>query len=132
MMGVLKRMFGASAVTSSPLLDSIVTRWDGPLSRGSYTYAKVGQLADDPLVVSASVDDVLFFAGEHCSLHRAGYADGAFVSGIDAAHRVINVIAKSDWLQQRHQQQKKQQQQVRDKIDPSNTLPSIMQLRSAL
>lgn len=46
-------MFGESNV--SPLKQAIVTRWEGPFSRGSYTYPRVNQLPDDPATVALPV-----------------------------------------------------------------------------
>lgn len=37
----------------------------------------------------------LYFAGEHCSVLRCGYADGAYESGVEAAKRVICSLVSS-------------------------------------
>ena len=37
----------------------------------------------------------LYFAGEHCSVLRCGYADGAYDSGVEAAQRVIRSLPSS-------------------------------------
>jgi len=62
-----------------------------PFATGSYSCALPGH-ADDRLVLSAPVDDRLFFAGEACSVNFFGTAHAAFISAEAAADRVITTL----------------------------------------
>ena len=59
-----------------------------PFACGSYSYAIPGA-ADQRAVLAAPVNDRLFFAGEACSRHDFSTAHGAFITGSEAADRVI-------------------------------------------
>ncbi|MGN6772701.1 MAG: flavin monoamine oxidase family protein [Rhizobiaceae bacterium] len=59
-----------------------------PYARGSYSYALPGK-ADCRAVLAASVDDRLFFAGEACSRNDYSTAHGAYLTGVEAAKRII-------------------------------------------
>lgn len=75
-------------------VDALVTRWGAdPYSKGSYSYLKKGGSILDFEAVGAPVDDAIFWAGEHTSTDRFGYADGAYVSGQREAKRIINMYA---------------------------------------
>lgn len=75
-------------------VDALVTRWGAdPYAKGSYSYLKKGGSILDFEAVGAPVDDALFWAGEHTSTDRFGYADGAYVSGQREAKRIINMYA---------------------------------------
>ncbi len=64
-------------------------RWGAdPYARGAYSYAIPGA-ADQRAALAAPVDDRLFFAGEACSRHDFSTAHGAFVTGVEAADRVL-------------------------------------------
>lgn len=65
-----------------------------PFARGSYSYAIPGA-ADQRAVLAAPVDDRLFFAGEACSRHDFSTAHGAFITGSEAADRVLALRRKS-------------------------------------
>lgn len=70
-------------------------RWGSdPFARGAYSYAIPGA-ADQRAVLAAPVDDRLFFAGEACSRHDFSTAHGAFITGIEAADRIIAARRKS-------------------------------------
>jgi monoamine oxidase len=60
-----------------------------PFARGSYSYAPPGHVADRAKL-AAPVDNRLFFAGEACSLDFFTTAQGAYLSGIDAASRILS------------------------------------------
>jgi monoamine oxidase len=64
-------------------------------ARGSYSYALPGH-ADDRAVLTAPVDDRLFFAGEACSAENFSTAHGAFLSGREAADRIAAALAGPD------------------------------------
>jgi monoamine oxidase len=66
-----------------------IHRWGvDPFSRGSYSFALPG-CADCRQTLADPVDDRLFFAGEACSSSDFSTAQGAFITGIAAADRVI-------------------------------------------
>lgn len=65
-----------------------------PYARGAYSYAVPGA-ADQRAVLAAPVDERLFFAGEACSRFDFSTAHGAYVTGIDAADRVLAARRKS-------------------------------------
>ena len=76
-------------------VDAQVTRWGADeWSRGSYSYlAKggvLGCLEDAGRVVKGEDGQGrLFWCGEHTSVDRFGYADGAYVSGLREADKVL-------------------------------------------
>jgi monoamine oxidase len=68
---------------------SLVHPWGkDPFARGSYSYAVPGA-AYERAMLAGPVDDRLFFAGEACSAHDFSTAHGAYLTGIDAANRII-------------------------------------------
>ncbi len=69
-------------------------RWAAdPFARGSYSYAVPGA-ADERAVLAEPVDDRLYFAGEACSGHDFSTAHGAYLTGIEAADRIIAARAR--------------------------------------
>lgn len=65
-----------------------------PHARGAYSYAVPGA-ADERAALAAPVDERLFFAGEACSRFDFSTAHGAFVTGNEAADRIIAARRKS-------------------------------------
>jgi len=65
-----------------------------PYARGAYSYAVPGA-ADERAALAAPVDDRLFFAGEACSRSDFSTAHGAFITGNEAADRIIAIRRKS-------------------------------------
>ena len=65
-----------------------------PLSRGSYSHARVG-MSDRRAVLAAPVDDRLFFAGEATSREDFSTAHGAYRSGTRAAEEAIAALTAS-------------------------------------
>jgi monoamine oxidase len=85
-------MFGADNV-SQPT-DILVTRWgQDPYACGSYSYLRKGSAIGDFEHIGAPVGRSIFWAGEHTSTDRFGYADGAYVSGLREAERIIGLYA---------------------------------------
>ncbi len=70
-------------------------RWEADrFSRGSYSFIAAGATPEDfdalaKPVESGSGDSMLVFAGEATSRSRPGTAPGAFLSGKQAAQRII-------------------------------------------
>ena len=90
-MGVLKKLYGASIPAYSNYL---ITRWQAdPFALGSYSYAKVGATNTTRMAFVTPEWDRVFFAGEHTSVSYPATVHGAYLSGIDAANRLINYIA---------------------------------------
>jgi monoamine oxidase len=66
-----------------------VTRWrEERWIGGSYSHARIGH-AGQRAILSAPVEDRLFFAGEACSSHDFSTAHGAHATGIAAANRIL-------------------------------------------
>jgi len=65
-----------------------------PYARGAYSYAVPGA-ADERAALATPVDDRLFFAGEACSRFDFSTAHGAFITGNEAADRVLVARRKS-------------------------------------
>ena len=70
-------------------------RWGtDPYARGAYSYAVPGA-SDQRAALAAPVDERLFFAGEACSRFDFSTAHGAFVTGVEAADRILAARRKS-------------------------------------
>ena len=54
-------------------------------ARQSYTFIKAGGTRSDPGNIAASIDDKVYFAGEHTNADFIGTVHGAYVSGLSAA-----------------------------------------------
>jgi monoamine oxidase len=57
-------------------------------ARGAYAHIRPGESAQDYVVLGEPVDRICF-AGEHTTVGRAGYADGAMSSGLREAKRLV-------------------------------------------
>jgi len=73
----------------SPIAESAWAR--DPLSLGSYSYGSPGASASRA-TLAASIDERLFFAGEHTSPHDFSTAHGAYRSGVKAAEEAIRAL----------------------------------------
>jgi monoamine oxidase len=73
----------------TPLAESAWAR--DPLSLGSYSYGCPGAQASRA-TLAASVDERLFFAGEHCSPHDFSTAHGPYRTGVTAADAAIRAL----------------------------------------
>ncbi|RDV02182.1 flavin monoamine oxidase family protein [Undibacter mobilis] len=65
-----------------------------PFAGGAYSYAVPGA-ADQRAALAAPVDNRLFFAGEACSRFDFSTAHGAYVTGHEAAERILAARRKS-------------------------------------
>jgi monoamine oxidase len=71
-------------------IDYIITRWNSdPYSYGSYSFSSMGATPADRDSLAATVDNVLFFAGEATSKDYPATNHGAYISGQDAANKII-------------------------------------------
>jgi monoamine oxidase len=85
--GQLADVFGHDFRKRLSLLDMHLWRAD-PFARGSYSYARPGQV-NCRLTLAAPVDNRLFFAGEACSKLDFSTAHGAHLTGLAAAEQVL-------------------------------------------
>lgn len=89
-----ERLVGAfgSDIRSALSTRSIVTAWAGdPWTLGSYSSALPGA-SHQRAVLARPVDDILFFAGEACSVEFAGTAHGAYLT----ATAVVRTMAPAE------------------------------------
>jgi polyamine oxidase len=71
-------------------LEAFATDWAGdPFTRGAYSYPSPGSSPFDFDVLAEPVDGRLLFAGEATTQARNGYADGAMMTGIREAKRLL-------------------------------------------
>ena len=70
----------------------LVTEWGtDPLTLGAYAYAAPGQADQRGVLAAAFPGERLLFAGEACRMDGlAGTVGGAFLSGRDAADRIVD------------------------------------------
>jgi monoamine oxidase len=84
---VLRKMYGSRVPDPTR---TTRTRWGAnPFSHGVYSYNRLGQLPEDRDTLGATVAGRVFFAGEATSRERYGCVSGAYLTGLDAAGRVI-------------------------------------------
>jgi len=89
---VLRTMYG-SAVPEP--MRAVRTRWgQNPHVFGAYSYNRLGQKPFDRATLAAPIDDRIFFAGEATSKDRYGCAAGAYVTGLAAADRILDVAGR--------------------------------------
>lgn len=75
------------------LNDYVVTRWQAdPWSGGAYSYMGVGGTPAVRSRLCAPQGNLLFWAGEHCSLTLPSTAPGAFGTGVAAAADAMKVF----------------------------------------
>lgn len=70
------------------------THWaSDPFTLGGYSHARPGRAASR-LLFSAPVADRILLAGEHCSIRSFSTVHGAHLSGIAAAEKALELLAK--------------------------------------
>lgn len=71
---------------------ALITRWNAdPFAGGAYSHYAPGSGPDDVEALAASVDDVLFFAGEATHAGHPATVHGAYLSGVRAAQAIANL-----------------------------------------
>ena len=76
------------------LVPLVTTAWRAdPWALGAYSHALPGH-ADDRARWAAPVDGRLFFAGEACSRHDFSTVHGAYRTGLEAAHAILDTIRR--------------------------------------
>ena len=89
-MKVLRGVFGAGCPDPEAVL---ATHWStDPMSLGAYSFAGFGSTPDDFETLGGSVDDVVFFAGEHTRFDFHATTHGALLSGQAAAKKVWDAL----------------------------------------
>lgn len=83
----LRRMFGANIPAPTRIA---VTRWSADkYAYGAYSFPNVGSTIDDFEKFGESVQNKLFFAGEHTSKLYNATVHGAYLSGIREADKIL-------------------------------------------
>jgi len=86
----LRLMFGKNIPNPTKVL---VSRWTAdPFARGAYCYTSVGVNNKDYEKLGQSVQDKLFFAGEHTSSKYRGTVHGAYLSGQRSAQQLLATL----------------------------------------
>ena len=71
------------------------TSWlNDPFTKGAYSFPRVDNSEEDFENLAESVDNRLFFCGEHTDLEYLGTTHGAFFTGIRAAKELIKETKK--------------------------------------
>ena len=87
MLKVLKIMYGSDNVTEP--IASHVSMWGSDqYARGAYSYVAVGCNGDDYDALSESINNRLYFAGEHCTRSNPTTCAGAMMSGLSCAEEI--------------------------------------------
>lgn len=69
------------------------TKWNtNPYSYGSYSFIANGARSTEFDALASSVNDKLFFAGEHTHRDYRGTVHGAYLSGIREAERIVDLL----------------------------------------
>jgi len=90
---VLRTMYGSDVPDP---VRTVRTRWGAnPFAHGAYSYNRLGQLPTDRDTLAAPVDNRLFFAGEACSKARYGSVEGAYLTGVTAADRLLIAASRA-------------------------------------
>ena len=85
-MELLDELFGSKVLKPVGVVRS--EWWRDPFSRGSYTYLAEGATPDDLEHLGQPHAGRILFAGEATGYARAGFADGALLTGIREAKRL--------------------------------------------
>lgn len=89
-MEVLRDVFGAGSPEPETAL---ATHWStDPLSLGAYSFSGFGSTPKDFEALGGSVEDVIFFAGEHTRFDYHATTHGALLSGRSAAEKVWKAL----------------------------------------
>jgi monoamine oxidase len=74
-------------------VDGVVTRWGrDPFARGAYSFLAVGSTADDRAALAKPIGSRLVLAGEATSVRHPSTVHGAWLSGIEAAERLMDLV----------------------------------------
>ncbi|XP_021758744.1 lysine-specific histone demethylase 1 homolog 2-like [Chenopodium quinoa] len=88
-LNLLRGIYNPKGVQVPDPIQTVCTRWGtDPLSYGSYSHVRVGSTGIDYDILSESVENRLFFAGEATSRKYPATMHGAFLSGLREAGRI--------------------------------------------
>ena len=86
----LKAIYGNTIPSPTKMLR---TKWNSnEYTFGSYAFASVGSRTDKFEIFQRSIDNKVFFAGEHTSRDYRGTVHGAYLSGIREAKKIIKLL----------------------------------------
>ncbi|XP_016484866.2 lysine-specific histone demethylase 1 homolog 1-like [Nicotiana tabacum] len=89
---ILKGIFSPKGIAVPDPLQAVCTRWgQDQFCCGSYSYVAIGASGDDYDILSESVGDRLFFAGEATNKQYPATMHGAFLSGMREAAHILRV-----------------------------------------
>ncbi len=88
-MSHLKNIYGNSIPNPSNMLR---TKWRQNINAfGAYSFAAVNTTSDDFDILAQSINNKVFFAGEHTSRDYRGTVHGAYLSGIREAEKIFKL-----------------------------------------
>ena len=91
-MNNLKTIYGNDIPNPKEMLR---TKWNANENAlGCYSYVQQGGESNAYNVLAKSIDDRIYFAGEHTSFDYRGTVHGAYVSGVVAADEVLKRFKK--------------------------------------
>ena len=71
----------------------LITRWGkDPHTLGSYSYLGKGTTGEECSLLAEPLDEKIFFAGEHTHQENRSTTSGAYLSGIEAARKVLSFL----------------------------------------
>lgn len=69
------------------------TKWNSnPNAYGSYTYFGLGSKSSHIDDLASSVDDKVFFSGEHTAKQFRATTQGAYLTGCDQAEKIVSLL----------------------------------------
>ena len=84
----LEQLFHTRIARPSKL---IVTRWGAdPHTHGAFSYPALGQTIEHQYLWQKSIQNLIFFAGEHCHAQYPATVHGAYLSGLDTAKKILS------------------------------------------
>ncbi|MET0482644.1 MAG: NAD(P)/FAD-dependent oxidoreductase [Aestuariivirgaceae bacterium] len=79
------------------IVGTLVTSWgSNPFIRGGYAIARPGRAVSRERLIAGDISDRVFLAGEACHPYWYATAHGAYLTGIDRAHRALRAIGRED------------------------------------
>lgn len=92
---ILRGIFEPKGIVVPNPVESICTRWgEDRFAYGSYSYVATGSSGDDYDIVSESIVDRVFFAGEATNKQYPATMHGAFLSGMREAANILRAAIR--------------------------------------
>ena len=90
---IAKLVRGFGADIRRHIVGTLVTSWgSNPYIRGGYAIARPGRAGSRDRLIAGDISDRVFLAGEACHPYWFATAHGAYLTGIDRAHRALSAI----------------------------------------